>query len=282
MERKGIGVVILNYRGETILLPCVESVLAELGPDDGCLIIDHGQEKELMRRVKERFPSVSIIEPEKNEGFARGMNRGLAQIFSQPYAAAWLLNNDTVVLPGALKELKAAQQRFPGTHLFSPVILNQAQAVWFAGGEIHWWRMRTKHRRVLQSESQPFETRFLTGCALLVPYTTYRTLGGFDERYFLYYEDAEYSVRTTQQGGRLLVIPRSRVIHEEVSNLNPDKLYWLVRSGVEFFSRHTPSWQRWWFRSFLTIRRLYNWMRCFFSADPLARAVKRAYTDASI
>lgn len=282
MERTGVGVIVLNYRGGAVLLPCLESVVAELGPDDSCLVIDHGKEATLMAQVKERFPLVNIIVPEKNEGFARGMNRGLVQIFSQSYAAAWLLNNDTVVLPGALRELKAAQQRFPGGHLFSPVILNQAQAVWFAGGVIHWWRMRTEHRRIPQSDSQPFQTGFLTGCALFVPYTTYRTLGGLDERYFLYYEDAEYSVRTTQQGGRLLVIPRSRVIHEEASNTNPDKTYWLVRSGVEFFFRHTPRSQRGWLWGYFLIRRMYNWIRCIRSTDALAQAVKRAYTDASI
>ncbi len=283
MERTGVCVVVLNYRGETVLLSCLQSVLAELGPHDHCLVIDHGQEEDLMRQVRERFPTVEVFVPEKNGGFAKGMNKGLQEAFSRSFTAAWLLNNDTVVCPGSLNELKAAHQQYPGAQVFSPLILSPDASVWFAGGRINFWRMRTEHVMVNPKETKPQMTTFLTGCALFVPFETYQVQGGFDERYFLYYEDAEYSLRTTQRGGKLFVVPQALVIHGEASNqYSPEKIYWLVRSGVEFFFRHTPSDKRWWFWGYFWIRRVYNVVRCHVSADPLAQAVKRAYTDASI
>lgn len=282
MENQSVLVIILNYRGQGVLLPCLASVFLELGPQDACLVVDNGQEKELMEKVKKTFPKARVFETKSNLGFARGMNEGLKIAEKEGYDAAWILNNDTIVSEGALAVLKQAKKNFPGTNLFSPIIFSSNTKVWFAGGRINFWQMKTEHVQTLPEATASFVTNFLTGCALFIPKETLKARGLFDERYFLYYEDAEYSWRIRSQGGKLLVVPGASVTHHEVSEINPEKTYWLVKSGVEFFARHTPWYLRLWVWGYLILRRLKNFLQLACSDSQLARSVKRAYTDASI
>ncbi len=281
MENQSVLVIILNYRGQGVLLPCLTSVLPELGPQDACLVVDNGQEKELMEKVKKTFPQVRIIETRSNLGFSRGMNEGLRIAIDGGYDAAWILNNDTIVSQGALASLKQAKKNFPGANLFSPIIFSSKTKVWFAGGRINFWQMRTEHVQALPETTAPFITNFLTGCALFIPKETLKARGLFDERYFLYYEDAEYSWRIRSYGGRLLVVPEAQVLHHEVSEVHPEKTYWLVKSGVEFFARHTAWHLRPWMWGYLILRKLKNFFQLTCSDSQLARSIKRAYTDAS-
>lgn len=282
MPYSNILVVVLNYRGQEVLLPCLSSLIPELRDGDRCLVIDNGHEEKLLQEVKNNFPQVETLSLGVNLGFARGMNRGLSKALEDGFSAVWLLNNDTLVKQGALEALRQAAIEHPGANLFSPLILTPEEQVWFAGGAIDYWRMRTEHVRFLPKQDKPFLTDFLTGCALFIPCSTLERFGMLDERYFLYYEDVEYSVRVRAQGGLLFVVPRARVIHHEVSVLNPDKIYWLVRSGVEFFVRHTPWPLRIWTYGYLSLRRLKNMAEYFFFRKALARSIKRAYTDASM
>lgn len=282
MRYSNILVVVLNYRGQEVLLPCLGSLMPELRDGDRCLIVDNGNEEELLQEVKNIFPQIETQSLDENVGFARGMNVGLKKALEEEFSAVWLLNNDTLVKRGALEALRKAAEEHPGVHLFSPLIFTSDERVWFAGGRVDYWRMRTTHVQSLPDQENTFSTDFLTGCALFIPRRTLEQVGILDERYFLYYEDVDYSVRVRGHGGSLWVVPRARVTHHEVSVLNPDKIYWLVRSGVEFFLRHTPWPLRIWTYSYLGLRRLKNIAEHFFFRRALARSIKQAYTDASI
>lgn len=275
-------VVVLNYHGESVLLPCLASLFPELEDGDQCLVIDNGGEGSLLKQALTQFPQLRTVTLEENRGFAAGMNVGLKQALLGTYKAVWLLNNDTLVQRGALQALKQAVQTRTGLNLFSPLILTPEKKVWFAGGTIDYVRMRTQHEHSLPRTNRPFRSRFLTGCALFIPRETLEKIGLLDERYFLYYEDAAYSWRTEMNQGQLWVVPQSVIVHHEVSVYSPDKLYWLVRSGVEFFLRATPKYLRWWTYLFLWLRRGKNVWDRFMRPSPIAEAINRAYTDASI
>ncbi len=165
MHEKSVLVIVLNYKGQEVLLPCLASVFRELGPLDQCLVVDNGGEKTLMETMEKQFPRLRVLTPETNLGFAKGMNQGLRLAQEEGFGAAWILNNDTLVRPGTLAHLKKAADAHAGAHLFSPVILTPDKKVWFAGGKINFWRMRTEHRESLPKTTVPFLTDFLTGCA---------------------------------------------------------------------------------------------------------------------
>lgn len=271
-------VTVLNYRGAAVLMPCLESLALQLLPGDALLVVDHGNETALMQKVREVFPQFEILTPPANGGFAQGMNRGLRKGLEQGFDAVWIVNNDAIAESGALAQLRrAAEER---AALFSPVIVNPQGAIWFAGGGIDWIRMRTYHSTGVAKCEKPFQTQFLTGCALFIPTSIIKQVGLFDERYFLYYEDAEYSERVKKAGGELLVVPQARVVHSEESQKNPEKIYWLVRSGVIFFFTQAKGWKKGVIAGVFLLRRIKNWLECMWKPSPVAESVKRAYTDA--
>lgn len=274
-------VIVLNYQGETVLLPCLRSIVKAVGPEDRLLVVDNGQEETLIEKVREEFPQVMIEVTQENVGFARGMNVGLRRALAEGFEAAWILNNDAVIANDSLDRLKEVAKTYPGPHAFSPLIRKPDQTIWFAGGQIDWWRMRTNHLQDAPKKETPFQTSFLTGCALFIPRATLEQVGLLDERYFLYYEDMDYSLRVLRTGGMLWVVPGAEVVHGEVSELRGEKVYWLVKSGVECFLRHSTSWQRIWFGFYLGLRRLRNWSRFLWGDTVLARLIEKAYTEAS-
>lgn len=279
-----VAVIVLNYRGEHLLARCLTSLEATIQEGDAILVVDNGREATLMREVATRFPKVEVLAADKNRGFAAGMNLGIQHMLERGgFDAFWLFNNDATALPETLDQLKAALGSRGSRALYSPVIYpGPDQRPWFAGGKLNFFRMRTEHRYSLVSEHHPYETDFLTGCALLIPREALTVLGLLDERYFLYYEDAEYSLRARRHNLKRWVVPRARIYHGEVSCENPSKTYWLVRSGAEFFLRESRGGWRLWIAVYFSLRKLKNWTEIQYAPQPLAQEVKRAYTDVSL
>ncbi len=88
-----------------------------------------------------------------------------------------------------------------------------------------------------------FELQYVTGASLLVRAEAVKATGLIRESYFLYWEDADWSLRARRKGYRLLYCPKSRVWHKEGSTsgrLGPGGDYYAVRNGLAFTLRHYP------------------------------------------
>lgn len=284
MSTTKVAVIVLNYQGEHVLTRCLTSLEATIQEGDTILVVDNGNETVLMDEIATRFPSVEIVVAPDNRGFAAGMNLGIRHLLKNGGADAfWLFNNDAVVLPETLGYMKEAVQSHGVQALYSPIIYpGPGTSPWFAGGTLNFLRMRTEHWHSAKSESDPYPTDFLTGCALFIPREALDLLGLLDTRYFLYYEDAEYSLRAKRHGLKRWVVPAAKVYHSEASQGNSSKVYWLVRSGAEFFLRESHGWRYCWVRVYFFFRKLKNWVETRYAPRPLAREVERAYTDVSL
>lgn len=279
-----VAVIVLNYRGEQMLARCLASLEATIQEGDAILVVDNGQEEALMREIATQFPNVGILVTSENRGFAAGMNLGIRHMLEKGgFDAFWLFNNDATALPETLEGLKVAVRSNGTQALYSPIIYpNPGEAPWFSGGKLNFLRMRTEHQQTVKSLGDPYRTDFLTGCALFIPREALDALGLLDERYFLYYEDAEYSLRAERLGILRWVVPTAAVYHSEASRENPAKTYWLVRSGAEFFLRESRGWQHYWIQIYFLLRKIKNWAETRYTHRPLAREVERAYTDVSL
>ncbi|MFA9262329.1 MAG: glycosyltransferase family 2 protein [Undibacterium sp.] len=283
MPKFRVAIIVLNYHGAAVLPACIASLTKAIHADDQILIVDNGNEKALLALIKHEFPQIKTLSLEKNGGFAAGMNAGIRFIQDVGGAEAyWLLNNDTSISPETLDALFGTMEAVGEKNLFSPIIRSSVDGpIWFAGGKIDFLRMKTVHRQSLNGK-QVFSTDFLTGCALFIPAASLAALGYLDERYFLYAEDAEFSLRARRKGFGLKVVPAATVYHSEESERNPGKTYWLVRSSAEFFLRESPKLWKLWIWPYYGLRRLKNRFRLILSKNTLASEIERAYTDVSL
>lgn len=277
-----VAIIVLNYNGSGQLLPCLESLSGLTYPEKEVIVVDNASQDGSWEEAKLRFPEHVFIRNGKNLGFAGGMNVGIRATLPRGAEWVWLFNNDATAEQDSLSLLMETAKRFPDTGLLSPLILDpETENIWFARGRVNWWRMRTEHEAVSQPLlKEPFyPSEILTGCALLIRKEVIGRIGLLDERFFLYYEDADYSLRASKSGFENVVVPGARVFHGEQSRLNPDKVYHLVLSGLRFFAMHTPWYRRPYMAIYATIRRLKNRLDIGFRRDGAALKVRQAYAD---
>lgn len=272
-----VAILVLNYNGADCLPQCLTSLQKLDYPDFQTVVIDNGSHDSSFQDAKEQFPENMYLYNATNTGFAAGMNTGIRYADSQGFDFVWLMNYDAEVLPDTLTKLIEAHIKDPQKEALSPVIFNQEGNVWFAGGKINYFRMRTEHLQRIAKEV-PYQTEFLTGCAPLFHLPLLRKVGNFDERFFLYYEDADLSCRIQKMGGSLWIVPEAKIIHSEKSSTNPKKLYYLVQYGLLFFAIHTPQTLRPYMTVYVTIRRLVNQIKLLLGFSG-ANYVAEAYAD---
>lgn len=269
-----VAVVIVNYESGNDTASALQSLIRSERRPDVLIVVDNASHDDSLTQAERVYPELLVIRNDKNVGFAKAVNQGMELARRQSATHIWLFNPDARAATETLGLLLAAAEQYPKS-LFSPLIFDADGKVWFAGGDISWMRMRATHRRTVTD----FPHDFLTGCALFLPISAFEEVGGLDERFFLYYEDADYSVRAREKGYALRVVASARVDHAEVSQSNPEKTYFLVYSGLLFFFKHATRVKRLYLRIYVTIRRLKNWLDCLLWGGKEAVSVRQAYGD---
>ena len=277
-----VGIIVLNYNGGRSLLPCLRSLEQLDYPNKDVIIVDNGSSDGSCVSVENLFSHFTFVRNGKNEGFAKGMNIGMRLALKRGAQWCWIFNNDAETDPATLCLLISAAGQHPRAGLLSPVIYEkESGGAWFAKGTIEYSRMRTLHISPTKQDllSKAYPSRYLTGCALLIKKELIEAIGFLDERFFLYYEDADYSLRALAAGFLCLVVPEARVSHSEESRSNPTKTYFLVRSGLLFFEKHVPFLLRPYFQAYVTMRRVKNAIDRLYKKDGPALEAYRAYQD---
>lgn len=231
--------------------------------------------------------SLILVRTGANLGFAGGNNVGLRYGLARGDAAyVWLLNNDTVVAPGALGALVRHAEANPEVGMVGSKLLRHdrpelIQAV--AGGRVNLWQGRTVHLGADEPDrgqwNAPREVGYVTGASLLARSEMVRRVGVLDERYFLYSEEVDWCITARRAGWRLRYEPDSVVWHKEggtVGTPGARSDYHGVRGQLLLVRKHAPA--------LLPLAFLYSLWRNLLPKlvrrqPERARAVIRAYID---
>ena len=275
-----VFIVVLNYNGKDVIKRCLTSVFKIDYPNFEVVFVDNNSTDGSLELAKGNFSKANFIKNEENLGYASGNNIGIRFSLERMAEYVLVLNNDTEVEKDFLTKLVETAEEDEKIGIISPVILDgNTKQVWFSGGRINWMRMKTEHVQENQGESH-YESDFITGCSMLVKASVFEKIGLFDEDFFLYWEDADFSLRSKKAGFKNVVVPTSWIYHFEKSESQKKaKIYWLVVSGLIFFKKNTPAWLKPWIKVYLAVRKTKNWLDMKFSRNELAETVKKAYDD---
>lgn len=280
-----VFIIVLNYNGKRTLSRCLRSIQALEYARKEVVIVDNASTDGSFDIAFDQMPTAHFIRNSENVGFARGVNVGIRYAVDRGADFVWLLNSDAFASKDSLGRLISLLRKHDSVGMVSPVIYEPRKAyqrrrrVWFAGGRINWLRFRAEHTRI-RSRSHPFETGFLSGCALLIRVSALKKVGLFDERFFLYYEDVDLSLRMKKMGYKTVVSPHASLVHSEESSQNPDKIYWLVRSGLFFFQKSLPATlQPFFWLSFFVRQSINSFRRRIQPDDQTLTLVERAFRD---
>ncbi|MFA6197927.1 MAG: glycosyltransferase family 2 protein [Patescibacteria group bacterium] len=245
MPNPKIGIVVLHWNGLDDTRECLQSLQRVQYPSFRIYVIDnHSPDQAGSILTNEFGNNIEMITNSENLGYAGGNNVGIRRALSDGCDAVLLLNNDTVVAPDFLDHLVRRLYSNPTTGMVGPKILQyqHRKRVWFAGGRIRWnTGIRLSHIGVNQPDNemyrQPKPIDFMTGCCLLIKRETIDRVGLLPEDYFLYFEDADWSVAVTRSGYQIWYEPSAVIWHKEVSEgqtLSPMKTYYLTRNYLRF------------------------------------------------
>jgi len=247
---KRLEVVVLNWNGledTRALLRTLERCRTPEGWTVGVRVVDNGSSDGSAERLGADFPRVAVQALPENRRFAGGNNAGLEAALAAGADAVMLLNNDTEADPGLTERLVLALEQDPGAGAAAPLIYFAApsQRIWYAGGRCDVALAHASHRGLRQVDHGQYRsvepTGYLTGCCLIATRAAWERVGPLDERYHLYAEDSDWSLRARHAGFRLLFVPTARLWHKVSASsgaMSPWKIYQRLRANSTLWSRH--------------------------------------------
>lgn len=189
---------------------------------------------------------LTLIQCGRNLGFAGGCNVGMRYAIARGDCdAVWLLNNDTATDAAALEALVATSATLHDTALLSSRVLymDNPARVWFEGGEFD--PRISSGRHVSRQRFAQVARPYLSGCALFIPRFVWERIGFLDDSFFMYGEDADYSIRATEYGIPLRIAEKSIVLHAEgasAGSASATAYQNLVANSIRVGRRHFSRW----------------------------------------
>ena len=190
------------------------------------------------RKLLVSQPSTVVISAGQNLGFCGGVNMAAAQAAADGCDYLLLLNLDIKILSADLIErlmLVFAQRNDCGFVCPGIVMWPDTSEVWFRGGRIlrPLWQTRAKHigSRWRDTSRGIVATDFFNGCCALIRLSTFLQLGGFDERLFMYYDEADLSSRGDAEGFKCYLLDEPLIAHiKEGKKFNANEAYFHARN----------------------------------------------------
>ena len=248
MSERALAVIVVNYGSAALLSTNLVATAAAL-PEARIVVVDNRSTAEERRRVEElcALHGWDLVAMDANAGFGGGVNAGATHAFEVAGASdLLLLNPDARIDASSTAALLDATS--DGMTLASPRVEDAEGRTWFAGMDVYLadGSMGGPRRR----REQPSARRlpWISGACMLIPRAVWDLSGGFDEEYFLYWEDVDISVRAAERGARLLVVEDAIAVHDEGGTHRGHRqrpeakselyYYYNIRNRLLFAARH--------------------------------------------
>lgn len=243
-----ISFVIVNYNGAKFLERCLSSIVSQSFSNHEILVVDNASTDESCSLIERSFPQVKLIQSETNLGFAAGNNLGIRAARGDMIAT---LNTDTCVERDYLEKLCAPMQD-PQVGACAPLMLEMEHPdiVDAAGLCVDPFGFAWNIGAGEPAERFAVATRVYGACAGAALYrrTMLNAVGGFDDAYFGFYEDADLAWRAHKEGWKTILVPSARVYHvhgASFGKIAPRKTYLLARNRWWTLLKNYPMPQFW-------------------------------------
>ena len=188
-------------------------LVSQLGPDDELIVVDNGSGDGLAAALPGLAPRARLLTLGRNVGFAAGANAGAAQAHGELLV---LLNPDALVDPDWSRAIRAPHGGRWAAWM-ALVALEDGEQINTSGGVLHFtgfgWAGQVG-QPISAAPREPTEVGFASGACLAMATETWRRLGGFAERFFMYCEDVDLTLRLRLWGETVAVVPDARVSHD--------------------------------------------------------------------
>lgn len=274
MDPPRLAVVIVAWNVRDLLIDCLHSLYADLArsPLRGEVwVVDNESADGSVGAVRaafplQEYPSLHVLEPGENHGFAGGNNLAL-RAMGFPEGGdlpEWvlLLNPDTVVTPGALETLvagaEAAGAGLAGARLVYGDGSFQHSVFEFPGlaqliidlfpvpGWLVESRLNGRYPREWYAAGEPFDVGHPLGATFLLRREVIQQTGLFDEQFKLYCEEIDWAMRIHEAGWRVVCVPAAEIVHyggQSTGQVRPRSIVNLWTARLQLYRKHYPAWK---------------------------------------
>lgn len=244
-----LSMSIVTYNNQSEIRNVLKSIFQNSLNDAEVFVVDNASSDTTTAIVESEFPQVNLIKLNNNIGFGAGHNSILGKLNSKYHVC---VNPDITLIPGEIEKMIQFMERNEDVSLIGPRVLNEdgteqflpkrrPQLRYAIGG---FWENRASIFRKWRSEytmsdekiEHPIEVDFCSGCFMVFRTDAFKKCGGFDDRYFLYYEDADLTMKM-KEFGKTLYVPDFSVIHKwerKSHKFNKATLY-MIQSMFKYF-----------------------------------------------
>lgn len=218
--RPAISAVVVSHNGGDRTLRTLRALRDQGTPLEAVILVDNGSDDSTSARVRERFPEVRILDLGGNRGLPAARNAGLRHAAT---GLVLLLDHDVYVASDCIARLaEHLAGADPSAAVVCPRIrlIPERDVVQADGTDAHFlgsMSLRHAYRPIGELPSAAAETGGCLGACMLVRREAVLEAGGFDELFFFYLEDHEFSVRMRSRGHRIVCEPRAEVFHERAA-----------------------------------------------------------------
>lgn len=237
-----VSIIIVTFNSQKDIKTCLGALDKIEYPNYEIIVVDNNSSDDTLKVIAE-FPSVRLVANKINYGYAKGNNLGVKQANGKLIA---IINPDTFVTPSWLGFLVKELEQ-PNVVACQPKILLKSdkklinclgKSTNFLGFD-YLVGYREKDSSLVTQDISSF-----SGSAVVMKKKAFEELGGFEEYFFMYYEDGDLSWRIRLSGGLIRLVPESVVYHDykyqpdEIYHKTKDKFYRLERNRLLMILRN--------------------------------------------
>jgi GT2 family glycosyltransferase len=234
-----LSIIVVTHNSAAVVAGCLTAlpVAADI------VLVDNASRDGTVALVRALRPDAVIVANPENLGFGRAVNLGMTRARRE---LALVINPDCRLAPGAAAALIAASDRYPDAALFAPQLVDSSCRIQ-PSHDVALFARRLLGRRGREVPEGDLCADFLSGAAFVVRRSAWEAIGGFDERFFLFYEDDDLCLRLRAAGHGLVLVDGATALHLGGASAprNPGRLFFralhMARSRV-LFERKYGGW----------------------------------------
>lgn len=249
-----VFIILVNWNGKKVTLECLDSLATVSYKNSKIVVVDNASSDGSVPAIREQHPKTIVLEQATNLRFAGGNNAGILYALEHGAELVCLLNNDTTVDREFLTHLVSRIQSDKKIGMAAPKIYyhDEPNRIWFAGGSISMWTGTMMHIGIREEDHGQHdaskEIDYATGCCILARQEVIEKVGMLDESFFMYGEDADWSMRVRRAGYCIVYEPRAKVWHKlsvaSGGHLSFFKMKNKFISNMRFFHRYATFLQK--------------------------------------
>jgi len=255
-----LSIVIVNWNTKKLLLDCLSSAFETVkNISTEVWLVDNASSDGSVEAVKKIYPSVQIIQNQKNLGFAAANNQAFKKMQGR---YTLLLNTDTVLTAGAVEKIYTFMESRPDVAMACGQLLNQdgskqnsfanfpSLASLLFGESLLQLPFPNKYPNKREANSRPMEVDSCIGACMLVRGAAMEAVGGLDESFFFFFEETDWAFRMKQAGWKVFIVPSARIFHLQGQSVGHN-----IRSRLLFYRSRYIYFEKW-------HKNIYGLVRC--------------------